>query len=166
MTKKEQRVLIAKDVIKQLRAGKFVASPGTYFDPSSSAEFRRVCDITDAQEAVRALKRCDVCARGAVLIAAVDRYNKLEGGYDALWSAAASGSHDGDREYINRFFAPRMLANMEAAFEWNPQWLKKYRSATQRLDAIMRNVISNGGDFDIASIPKPRKTPISKAVTR
>lgn len=192
-SKKEQRIQIASDVIAQLKAKRFRAKQRVYAKLDKSAYARR-SQLEDeagwggdvsAQEIVRAAKSCAVCARGGIVLAAIDRFNDLQVGPStrSIEGVAECGGEEGDEEYINRWFTPGQLREMEAAFEgWKPQedddqwgysgygdgrpWRKAYPNATDRMDAVMRGLIAGDGKFDITRIPRPRKTPISQLIKR
>lgn len=185
LTKAEQRVQIAKDVIKWLRLGKLKAKKGHYVVGVSE---QTVGDGIgqfegDANVLTRLQQRnvpCEVCARGALFIAAVDRYDecrisKAAGDY-RVDSALANlaGWEAEDERGLSRFFAKKQYLLIEYAFEGAvygeaadderlpdvklaKRWKVAYRGASARLDAICRNIVSNNGTFVLESIPWPRK---------
>ncbi len=177
MTKKQKQVQLAKDVIAQLRAKRFTARTGAYaiLDKFADAKFSKALETQaeiEMRPIVRASKKCRVCAQGALVVAAIDRFNQCKlGQWDSLNDVA--GDYDG--ELVGRFFSEQQIKNIEAAFEgyaadiWSSNadgtaWKRAYRNHSDRMDAIMRNIIANNGTFDIESIPKPRKNPISKLI--
>jgi len=165
MTKAEMRVQIAKDVIKQIAAKKYKATQGSYV---ANGEFYRQFDsmhkLYDEEAQVKVPKtRCDVCAIGACFLATVDRFDKLKvGDLPGCWNPEYG--RGGQVQYLNKWFSPDQLTLMEVAFEKGevpPTAYKgsddrlddavaygcQYKTANQRLVAIMRNVIRNKGTF-------------------
>ena len=171
-TPARERVLIAKDIIKQLQAERLVGMSGIYVrelkgkrgkEINYENELRATTENMDAQKLVRNV-RCGVCAKGAIVIGMVDRFDQLKFSpgsivTDHLESIARSG----DRAYVTQLFHPSMLNRMEDAFE--DDWKSAYGDDTDRLDAIMRNIIAGKGEFDIKAVPPPRRQPISKLAT-
>lgn len=132
----EKRVMVAQDVLQQLKAGTIVPTPGTYLDG------------------------CRVCAVGATFLSTCSlagedpsppswaREQNLRS-----WSRQAGG------------FPELQLAEMEAAFEgWNRHQAHhgteaawkfardeqgEYLPADERMRRVMQNVIDNDGDFVI-----------------
>lgn len=181
LSAEEKRVAIAKDVFGFIAARKIVATPGVYFAaelPGGLAESSQACKL------VAAVESCQVCALGAVFMAAVDNANEV--------TLSDLGFEDGQfevefdyfamRDYLRRFFGSEQLLVIETAFEgrdvhmsldgdkasaamgmfqWNTcdkEICKAYdhdecssTPAIYRMEAIMRNIIANNGEF----IPSP-----------
>jgi len=159
------RVLIAKDVIKWLRLGKFKATPGTYVELKTPKDREMMSKPTDAKDLLNLssrLKPCYVCQRGALMLAAVDRFDKCEVtvGHSLDWTLDAAASYD-EPDGLGQFFSVDQYEDMECAFEG--KWLKRYPKASDRMDAICRNLIKNNGVFIIDDIPKPRPKPRPKS---
>jgi hypothetical protein len=147
MSKKNQRLAIAKDVLAQLRLKKYRATPGAYF---SSQEVDDAIDEIEILQEVLLEKSpvCNVCALG---------------------SAAVSLCRLGDEADIHDVSSPHALLHeifgdqiqlMELAFEGediNDDWdelpkeairfYERYPDDTKRLAAIFRNIIRNEGTF-------------------
>jgi hypothetical protein len=150
MSKAQQCVAIARDVVAQIKAKKYSAMPGTYFDFHSE-------DVTWDWKALQKLlspKRapvCEVCAVGA-----------------AFASCARLGDDTFDSNYHEKLldsFDARSIVLMECAFEQhdllsfptNASTLEErtkamnfgdeHDDADERLVAIFKNVIKNKGEF-------------------
>lgn len=178
LTKAEERVRIARDVIAQLKAKKYVAVVGTYAAIWNDEKYEEKFEgLVNPQEAVRAAQRCDVCARGALVLATIDRYDRLELMSLADIEDQAEDGADGGA-YINRYFSPSQLIQMEDVYEGNPwhgsdwhlmddlvnKWWDMYPEAMDRMEAIMRNVIRNDGTFKAKDVSQKPRVPFSRRV--
>lgn len=146
LSKAEQRVVIAKDLIKRLDAHKFVARHGTYFSVPLRPQ-----DIKDVTAEIRTIlegKKCKGCQIGGMFLCAVDRYNKLTlDDVDYL-----EDNENAMRWYLTQWFSPEQLLEVEAAFEgWEGHGLDygdwKAGQPAERMRAIARNIIRNKGSF-------------------
>lgn len=118
------RVTLAKDVIAALNAKRFNAKTGNYLRifvkgegyvgyPRDSIGNRNA----NAKEAF-ADKLCSVCAKGALLVAAIDRFDQvrlseLYGSYDYITLDGSTPAHT----WLQQWFSRKQLALMEMAFE-------------------------------------------------
>ncbi len=167
-TRAEQRVAIAKDVIKQIKLGKIVLGGGYwdlgYYDASKSV----YPNITRKVEATLPLKKtvCHVCAMGAVFASKVLKkgstllneqvndqaiIDDLEGIFSArqlrLIETAYEGGYCGNGTVEDKI-TTRSLQRAEDFYtthnvdeDYSPEHRGK------RMVAIMKNVISNEGTF-------------------
>ena len=153
-------VRIAKDVLKQLRLKRYVATPGTYVNlnnigfTSNDESFKKLFK-TDKEVT------CEVCALGSAFVSLVNIANKcsvgeMEEAYD-----------NGMFERLSKHFGVNNVALMESAFECRAmnsfgtddmayevlelaaEWGRRFDDPTKRLRAIMQNVIRNNGDFKL-----------------
>lgn len=150
LTKAEQRVVIAKDLIARLQTGKFHPSPGIYLSVWDDYD-----DDPDAQvQTVLKGKECEGCQLGGMFLCAVDHYNRLKVGdtnlehMDRLDASA----------YLKRWFDMATLIEIEAAFEgWDDgedsgnkgdytAWACD-RDPEERMILIAKNIIKNKGRF-------------------
>lgn len=157
--KKKRLVVIARDIVKQLKLKRFIASPGTYFyvpDLSSSAEWMNGKDF---QAELQPKKHCEVCALGAMFISYVDKYDSISG-----------SSINRVPQKMREIFGSTQTSQIEAVFEgfrnrgitktplFQRYWgeTEESRDAldesekfhpTDRMLAIMRNIIRNKGEF-------------------
>ena len=150
-----QRIQIAKDVITWVKAGKVRVSASTGYVSrplGNDTWFDGTAEPVDAREALCAVEgACTVCARGALLLAMVDRFDVLKiGALSDLGDEA--GYTDGG--YLDRLFS-RDKEEIEAAFEGfasNTKWVEAIPNASDRIIAIMRNIIRNKGRFKIDDV--------------
>jgi len=174
LPKAQQRVEIAKDVIKMVKAGKIIAQRGTYFRSSDEVLTKEGADL---QKLLCSSKTntCEVCGIGAAfysLVRKADRF-KLSGNMlnDAWWDdregiKELSGIGDDDmRKLLRKHFSSKQLTLIETAFEtyvagndngYVPSEIderkainfgEKFDSSEGRLKAIMQNIIDNKGEF-------------------
>lgn len=156
--KANRRVAIAEDVLKWLRTKKLTIKTQTYCRFNDEYDLYKF-DGDDMQavmgKIITPFKPCSVCAKGALFIAAVDKFNSVK--------VRAFGMNDEDvvMEPLLAYFTEEQLNLVEAAFEgWNhlagdadlveyvtEDYIKKYPDARKRLRAIMRNIIVNKGTF-------------------
>lgn len=126
MEKTDPRVLIAQDVIKALDVKRmcvitgFSDQPYVHFEMPAEPfdEFVK----RDAREALKG-KQCSVCAKGALLVAAIDRFNKVKleelydnAGYGHYRSIAIYGETP-SKKWLEQWFDADQLTLIEAAFE-------------------------------------------------
>ena len=152
MTKAEQRVLIAKDVIAQLKARRTIGGHGDYITWKNPVPIKEGAQVKDL---FKDIPQCKVCAKGAALLAAVDRFNKLK---ITVWEAddQAKGYYKGS--FLEKWFSLEQLGEIESAFEgWSKvenytefsykHLPKQAANAGIRISMIMQNIIRNEGTF-------------------
>jgi len=174
-TKAERRVEILKDVLKQLKLERYKATSGTYVDLSNSlTNLLEIDDETgdytedsrqiDAKECLLKDKgQCTVCAKGSIFLSLVRKENKVK---------LIELQDDDIREVrSNALFGEANMDLIEAVFEgWYYKrvgycqtysaysedavfceniynFYTKYSTSTNRLVAIVKNCIENGGIF-------------------
>lgn len=161
-----KRVVVAQDVLDQLRARRFVAATGTYLGlPDEVGEKFTHFDGPTPQVGVHEVLsgvKCQVCGIGSLFVAAVDRANEctvkdMDHSYD---------NPDFMRGYLGEFFSEEQLVLIETAFEMDVvnalntglhrdhleieaaiAFGEKSQDAKQRLKRIMQNIIMNKGTF-------------------
>lgn len=164
----EQRVELAKDVLRMMRSRKFYARRGTYMELLFSlpriairnprARLDEVFRERSAEEPMGS-----VCAIGAIFCAAVDKFGRLK------LSDLDLAGHESDNvkpekmlEYLSPWFSRDQLRLMELAFEaeWHggnrlpdedefevaKEFARDERSA-DAMEMIMKNIIENKGTF-------------------
>jgi hypothetical protein len=169
MTPSQKRVQIAKDVIAQLDAKRLYAKQGVYVQGKGGANNITVggegfWDDDTQETEVRDLlaPKCEVCAKGGLFVAAVDRFNKLKF-RDELCPIGAYNRCSDPVEYLSRFFGEQQLELIEYAFEKGgagdvnyddkktvaaERFGKMFTSADARMRAIMKNIVKNNGTFE------------------
>ncbi len=172
LPKAEQRVMIAEDVIAQIKARVYKPMQSVYV---SMAIPRGVKSADDAQSNLHKVRNCTVCGIGACLISATKFKNTL-----TIEEMSCPISDDDTkkkaRKLLESAFTPNQLAAIESAFEkgYNPfgfwstsdregggmkgrltgqmaskveSFGNQYSKDNKRLIAIMSNIIANKGTF-------------------
>lgn len=119
-----------------------------------------MCDITKG-------KKCEVCARGALFVAAVERFDNLSFGQLNIddWDKQHGQGFAPYiwKNYEFRFFTRKQIVMIETAFEQSlideivvlsdnlldkcRNFAPKVKSAKGRMTAIMKNIVRNQGTF-------------------
>lgn len=156
LTRSEQRVEIAKDVLKQIYKNRFVPTKGTYVRAvthkslpalESDAE---VCDIMRR-------RKCEVCALGALFLSAVDKHDNLKVS-DLGWRGKKDlyleiGTPSRIKNYLEPFFTSMELLHIEQAFEnyglypYGHHYHEYNHDPVERMTLVMTNIVNNNGDF-------------------
>jgi len=144
MSKNERKVAIAKDVIANLHVlkirsdyGYVVTDNDNDYDVGSLLSF----GITPKQIAQKAKVECSVCARGAMMLCKIDKFNNFDfGGVESIGCI----NQENTFEALQDAFSDDELCEIEYAFEDN--W-SDIDSDNDRLRAIMQNIIDHKGDF-------------------
>lgn len=130
----QQRVRIAKDVLKQLDLKKIIPKEGTYVSLGGEGLFKKGGAVKqgDLQSILcgKDVESCHVCALGSVFVGAVRladevRSNVLYNGeehvggdaYEPIYARRLSASGVFVRDYLSRFFTDLELDVMESYFE-------------------------------------------------
>lgn len=163
----KKRVMIAKDVISQLKSGKIVPDH-TYFSwPDHKSEETAECLRRNRTPTNMALltsrTSCEVCGIGSLFVAALERDGRYK-----LGRYKGRSSEPGRAEivcYLTPYFDRTQLQLIEAFFEQDlyftsidvqetldPEMVYKNpifteRDDRKRLEMIMENIIENNGQF-------------------
>lgn len=127
MTKAEKRVEIAKDVLKQIKANKYIPTSGIWVMDSDGYEVedlisyaRQVAEEADAVDLKKDVicklnGTCSVCALGSLFVSAIDKFNhtKLNPGYRVDWTE----SEDSEYNPLLKWFSAKQLLLIETTFE-------------------------------------------------
>jgi hypothetical protein len=159
------RVAIARDVIAQLKAGYLQAKSGTWVQDSKLGtledfvEFRNDFNKPmDACEFVNNANKCSVCSLGAIFMSSFKLFQPkvmLQDGWEA-WAIF----EELDQSPLAKYFPVETLGMIEACFEGADgvhdagtregiaaAYEKSFKDPTNRLNAIMANIIRNEGQF-------------------
>lgn len=166
MSKTQQRISVAKDVLAQIKAETIRAKPGTYL---STKDLTKV-DVENGDAQLSALlpriESCDACALGSMFKCAVERGDKLK----VSESDAAVAEYYGGRvffwktapyEYLGKIFPAAQIHLIESCFERSVDFWTEHstddvpvdvsvygpRGDRKRLEMIMKNIIRNRGVF-------------------
>lgn len=149
-TKSEKRVMIAKDVLEQLKLKRIKAKGGAYVEFPNSVgiindvknKTKQVCELLEEN-------RCECCAFGSMIISDILINDKVECG-----EIKASGFLIVGETRLRKYFSYDHLRLIERTFEgWecigspSRKFHDKYTDDTKRLIAIMKNIIKNKGTF-------------------
>jgi hypothetical protein len=164
LPKAKQRVMIAKDVIKQLKAKKLIATQGTYIRVKDDIDdlfrdFHGKQNYNDNsfQETLKSIPQCKVCAKGAIFACTVMRRNQVKnnqvpGGTDD-WGGGNIAP------LLGNIFSPMQLRLIETEFEGHdieattfegeikPIMNLRLNSNEDTMIIIMKNIIRNNGRF-------------------
>lgn len=164
LTKAQQRVQIAKDVLEQLAIKKIVAT-STYFELSAVKLNNQLDDAAeegiDLSEVTSQVK-CNVCGIGSLFVAALERTDNFKA--KKLVGTDTYGDEKGvEVRYLKKWFDEEQLNEVEDYFELfrancdvhgnrsdprSPSPIRRQKYASKRLRMIMENIISNNGRFD------------------
>ncbi len=163
LSRAEQRVAVARDVLLQLDERKLVARSQQYLSLSyrqtpingERFEFSEPHDLASqfaGDDPNRALgNQCNVCAIGAAFVSLARRRGSAS--FDDIQELAESGQ----ATYAMDVFPDVMLGDMEYYFElYDNKRRMRHLSAEARLRAIMQNIIDNGGEFEPKELPYAR----------
>lgn len=171
MSKANQRVAIAKDVIMTIKAKKIKISQGSYVtNDELSEEIGNYEKPVELQKLLAKVDEpCEVCAKGAMFICDIMRRNDFK---------VSDNTNIEDERIISKrlsqYFPQQQLDLIECAFEEGVQqdytktlsirnddgnWIyseiakeamefgERYKRSEDRLIAIMKNIIKNNGTF-------------------
>lgn len=168
-TKAQKRVMIAKDVLGQIKTNRYLAESGTWVEPNFSRN-SRVSEICDSPETSiqdtfkdKTIESCTVCALGGLFMSCINLNNNttlrdFDEEADDLGALI-----DGNRKLsnsLNRIFTREQLILIEQYFEEGAGYFYRdddcdlldsfvdtYPDEQDRLKAIMENIIENKGTF-------------------
>ena len=144
--KREKRVAIAKDVIKQLRLGRYLAAStyfGTHIGGLVYHTHGNILSSKQVQNEVQKLESCCVCAIGAAFVSGVRLYDGISG---ADWDVHLGQGSKG----AQNFFTSTELITMERWFELKDLGHNLYRKLysmprKRRMRIVFQSIIDNDG---------------------
>ena len=163
-TKAERAVMVAKDALSMLGKGKITAVTGSWVDlpyrifdgiePEDEKNIQ-ICDLTDSKD----FNDCQTCALGALMLSEIRHTDKL-----TMEEVIVSIEYEDHGYRLDKIFSPAQQRLMEYAFEGGRGYFDsddipanqipkldsfylKYPDETDRLRAILKNVIKNNGKF-------------------
>jgi hypothetical protein len=145
----KERVLIAKDALKWIKAGALIPKSLVYVDAIENTELElRNSKNFGKQLRDMYLGKCRVCAKGALFLAKAVRYDNVVITANFDISDLAADHVEGP---LNDHFSTEQLRLIEWAFEgFNCDelgWLRRYEKASERLVAILNNIVRNEGSL-------------------
>lgn len=167
LPKAKKRVLVAKDILKQIDASEYKPNTGGYIIVNNSPTNLDAV----AKGNMNQLKGCEVCELGACLISISNFANTLTLrdiiSPSTFSSTKAYGNAIRARKLLLSVFSKRQLALLEACFEGcrapyaeanfkifvgkeikiGEKYANQFYSPTSRMIAISKNIIRNKGKF-------------------
>lgn len=153
----QKRVMIAKDVLRAIRARRVRPTTGVYIRSRGLFETNIAYSNPEGsvQDLLPTLPTCEVCAKGAIFACTVLRQNQVEN--RALANPDAQGLFDDDNlsQHLRGVFSPSQLARIENEFEcrricskgpYAVMGLQRFRPR-RRMEEIMQNIVDHGGTF-------------------
>lgn len=179
-TKPQKRVLIAQDVLAQIKAKRYVAESGawaapTYAEPGMALDSGESVQKLFANQSIR---QCNVCALGGLFMSCTNLNNNT-----TVEELCRADENLGDElEYgeklsngLDKIFSPKQLELIENYFEDADGYYgsyatdamadhinlfnEKYPNPQDRLKEIMKNIVENNGTF------VPKKLEVAKELT-
>lgn len=154
MTKKEKRIAVITDALKWIkRKSVNVRTSFGYliYDNDLPSEFVGRSLQGELRKLITASKPCSVCAKGALFLAHVDRFNKV-----TINSDSQIMNEDPICEPLLKEFSSEQLDLVEACFEdllnsakgrllRNP--FDQYHNPQKRLEMILKSMLENDGEL-------------------
>lgn len=158
LSKAEQRIAIAKDVLHRIELKQLVPIAGNFCDIGRLA--------TSNMDVSQILKNptisCEVCAKGGLFMSYIGVVNSYKVGDVRPTTGASNDS--AEMNLLSKIFSKEQLSLIETAFEgkflrWNAplseiqqeacyRFYREYSTSfTKRLNAICENIIKNDGIF-------------------
>jgi hypothetical protein len=161
--KAQKRVMIAQDVLAQLKAKRYVAESGCWvrihYSPATVAETDSVQELFVEKK----IESCNVCALGGLFMSCTNfNNNTLLKDLDSVSEYLGSLVDEGKKlsNKLNSIFTTNQLKLIESYFEANGGYFRdydeddrieafynKHSSDKKRLQLIMENIVENEGTF-------------------
>ncbi len=170
-TRSQKRVLIAREVLAQLKTGRFIAKHGTFLFLDNEDVYADESELHKSLQELflsKEIKNCSVCALGGLMFGCTILNNKERvGNLDVEFYGLGERIRQNGklRNGLNTFFSSEQLQLIEIAFE-NDRGAFRSLSIRNREQAykaayfgsniddpydlmvkIMRNIIKNKGEF-------------------
>ena len=174
-TEAQKRVLIAKDVLNQIKAKRYNPEPGVWVElalwSGQSQMWANPTESIQKMFADKTIAKCNVCALGGLFMSCTNLNNNTNGAdFHKERCFMGSAINRGDRlSYgLNTIFSSNQLELIEIYFESGDGYFgadgvtgqdigtdrchvvgfsEKYPDADDRLREIMKNIIDNDGRF-------------------
>jgi len=171
-TKAQKRIMIAKDVLAQIKAKRYFPESGEWVKPLWSSDQKSIDIKLDPNSSVKdafkskAINSCQVCALGGLFMSCTNLNNNTTVGDLTKESYIGDLVADDDKisNGLNRIFTQKQLILIESYFEGSQGYFKGDDVKTfvfletynddERLKMITQNIIDNNGTF------KPKKLDI------
>jgi hypothetical protein len=168
-TKAQKRVMIAKDVLAQIKAERYFPERGKWVRPFWSDDQKSIDIKLDPNSSIKdafkskAINSCKVCALGGLFMSCTNLNNNTTVGDMKTEYYIGEFVNDDVKisNGLNRIFTQKQLILIESYFEGSQGYFKGDNEKTlvflesynddERLEMIMQNIIDNDGTF------KPKK---------
>jgi phosphoribosylformylglycinamidine (FGAM) synthase-like enzyme len=153
-TKAQKRVMIAQDVLAQLKAKRYVAESGCWVKPNIDSAWEQKLSHHDSVQELfieQKIESCNVCALGGLFMSCTNFASSELG--DLIEEVKLSNK-------LNSIFSVKQLKLIESYFEENDGYFyinsqydrikafcDKHPSDKKRLQLIMENIVENEGTF-------------------
>lgn len=164
-TKSQKRVMIAQDVLAQLKAKRYIPESGVWVEPRyKSGKMGNEEESVQKLFAEKNITKCNVCALGAMFMSCTNMNNNttvddLDDECTGMLGDLISDNYKLSNG-LNRIFTYQQLALIETYFENGDGYfqhqdidydhLDKFSvtyNEDERLEQIMKNIIENQGTF-------------------
>ena len=164
-TKAQKRVMIAKDVLAQIKAKRYFAESGEWVKPLWSDDQKSIDIKLDPNSSIKdafkskAINSCQVCALGGLFMSCTNLNNNttVQDLKDETYIGELVADDDKISNGLNRIFTQAQLMLIESYFEGGEGYFRGGNEKTQtflesynddeRLKIIMQNIIDNNGTF-------------------
>jgi hypothetical protein len=164
-TKAQKRVMIAQDVLAQLKAKRYVAESGCWVKPNIDSAWEQKLSHHDSVQELfieQKIESCNVCALGGLFMSCTNFNNNtlLEDLDDASEGLGNLIEEEQLSNKLNEIFSTNQLKLIESYFEANGGFFRDYdeddrievfynknSSDKKRLQLIMENIVENNGTF-------------------
>jgi len=165
-TKAQKRVMIAQDVLAQLKAKRYVAESGCWVQPNIHSAWEQKLSHHDSVQELfieQKIESCNVCALGGLFMSCTNfNNNTLLEDLDSASSELGDLIEEEEKlsNKLNKIFSTDQLKLIETYFEANGGYFRdydedgrievfynKYPSDKKRLQLIMENIVENNGTF-------------------
>ena len=166
-TKAQKRVMIAQDVLAQLKAKRYVAESGCWvqanYNPTVTLAEIKYHDSVQELFAEKTIQSCNVCALGGLFMSCTNfNNNTLLEELDDVSEDLGNLIDEEEKlsNKLNSIFSTNQLKLIEMYFEANGGFFQeddeddrievfynKYPSDKKRLQLIMENIVENEGTF-------------------
>lgn len=142
MNKFTQRILIANDVIMRINSGHLIPHQGSLL--SLTTKHRLRCNdensCAELQSAVKALRSCEACANGLLLLAHIARFDSVSP-FALQYQITYDNIHK--ESPISKYFGSRLINEIECAYEgkvfgWH---FKMSPNEIKRISAFRKSVL-------------------------
>lgn len=164
-TKAQKRVMIAKDVLAQIKTKRYVGESGCWVQTNINATCEKdLKDEDSVQElfAEKKIESCNVCALGGLFMSCTNLNNNttVQDLKNEFYIGDLVADDDKISNGLNRIFTQKQLMLIEIYFEGSQGYFRDNLSSDEkaetflenysddeRLEMIMQNIIDNNGTF-------------------